>query len=91
MTAFAAVLFEMRQWERQYGIACGRVRLTPDLMAAIKSEVVVWPVGDRAEGYLERIPGVPADFLVGPDPENREMLCAFECLADCEPCPSSVQ
>lgn len=91
MTGFAAVLFEMRQWERLYGVACGRVRLTPDLMATIKLEVVVWPVGPRAEGYLERIPGVPADFLVAPHPENLEMVCAFECLADVERGAGRVQ
>lgn len=77
MTALATVLLEMSRWERAEGRACAVIRCSPALMAEIKLEAHVWPVGPRGDlGYLERVPGVPAEWLVDPVVEGH--VCAFE-------------
>lgn len=78
MTLLQTVLFEMRRWERARGQACGLIRVSPELMAGIKLEATVWPIGARGGDYLERVPGIPADWLVDPRVEGH--VCAFESL-----------
>lgn len=76
LTALGVVLLEMGRWERLEGRACGVIRVSPALMADVKLEAIVWPIAPRPGGYLERVPGVPADWLVDHSVEGH--VCAFE-------------
>lgn len=87
LTLLGAVLYQMAAWQRLEGRACGLIIVSAELMAGLKLEAVVWPVGPRDMGdlgelYLERIPGVPAEFLVDRTVEGH--VCSFQPMPDLE-------
>lgn len=66
LTALGVVLLEMSRWQAEEGRAVGVVRCSREVLELIAGEAEVWPVGPREDGYLSRVPGVPAEFMVDP-------------------------
>lgn len=75
-TALGVILYEMQRWALEEGRWPVLIRCSRALLETVAGEAEVWPIGPRVDGYLSRVPGVPADWLM--DPTKDGLVCMFE-------------